>query len=300
MTPPAEGSGMALQTVGPRRPMPGRVLILGASGMVGRAWAGLLTAHQIPFRALARPAFDLLEPASVAATIEPNDRLVINAAAWTAVDDAEAQEAAATVANAQSPVAIARRCAEVGATLIHYSTDYVFNGQSTRPYPDDAPIDPVNAYGRSKAAGEAGVRDSGTDHLILRTSWVYAPWGKNFVRTIASLAATRDSLRVVDDQRGRPTSAEQLAATSLALYLYGASGTWHATDAGECTWHGFASEIVRQLGLPCRVDPCGTGEFPRPAKRPAYSTLELGPTEELIGPPSPWQIELSKVLRRIG
>lgn len=300
MTPPVERPGKTLQSIGPRRPMPDRVLILGASGMVGRAWAGLLTAHQIPFRALARPAFDLLNPASVAATIEPGDRLVVNAAAWTAVDDAEAQEPAATTANAQAPAALARRCTEVGATLIHYSTDYVFNGQATSPYPIDAPIDPVNAYGRSKAAGEVGVRDSAADHLILRTSWVYAPWGKNFVRTIASLAANRESLRVVEDQRGRPTSAEQLAATSLALYLSGASGTWHATDAGECTWHGFASEIVRLLALPCRVDPCGTDEYPRPAKRPAYSTLDLTPTEALIGPLTPWQAELAKVLRRLG
>lgn len=288
-----------IQHVQARRSMPRRVLVLGASGMVGRAWSGLLTAHGVPYRALARPDFDLQTPESVARTVEPGDDLVINAAAWTAVDDAETDEAAATRANADAPAALARRCAESGVNLIHYSTDYVFNGRTALPYQVDDPINPVNAYGRSKATGEAGVREATHNHLIVRTSWVYAPWGKNFVRTIGTLAATRDHIRVVDDQRGRPTSAEQLARTSLALYLAGAVGTWHATDGGECSWHGFAAEIVRASDQSCRVDPCSTAEFPRPAARPEMSTLDLTATERLVGPMIPWNIALADVLRRI-
>lgn len=280
--------------------MPETAVVLGAWGMVGRSWCGLLTAHGVPFRAHARPDFDLDAPESAAALVRAGDRLVINAAAWTDVDGAEKDEAGANRANGDAPTLIARRCAAVGATLIHYSTDYVFDGSANTPYTVDAPIRPVNAYGRSKAAGEEGVRrESPDDHLIVRTSWVYAPWGKNFVRTIALLAPQRVTLRVVNDQRGRPTSAEQLAANSLALYLAGAGGTWHATDGGECTWHGLATAIAGAVAPNCRVDPCTTAEFPRPAPRPAYSTLDVRPTESLIGGLTPWSESLSAVLRRL-
>tara|TARA_R110000782_G_scaffold57258_18_gene119730 strand:+ start:19155 stop:20009 length:855 start_codon:yes stop_codon:yes gene_type:complete len=280
--------------------MPDGAVVLGARGMVGRSWCGLLTAHGVPFRAAARPEFDLDSPESVAEMVRAGDRLVVNAAAWTDVDGAESDEAAATRANGAAPGLLARRCAAVGATLIHYSTDYVFSGQARTPYPVDAPIEPINAYGRSKAAGEAAVRRELPDaHLIIRTSWVYAPWGRNFVRTIAGLAMQRDQLRVVDDQRGRPTSAEGLASTSLSLYLHGANGTWHSTDSGECTWHGLATAIAGVVAPKCRVDPCTTAEFPRPAPRPAFSTLDVSNTERLVGSLMPWPIALAGVLRRL-
>lgn len=279
--------------------MPGRALVIGATGMVGRSWRGLLTAHGVEHAALARPECDLTHPGAIAERIDAGTALVVNAAAWTDVDGAEADEGGATLANGTAPGVLAERCRAVGATLIHYSTDYVFAGMSDRPYPVDAPINPVNAYGRSKAVGEQAVRDSGCDHLILRTSWVYAPWGKNFVRTIARLARDREEIRVVDDQRGRPTSAEALAASSLGMYLAGASGTWHATDAGECTWHGLASEVVRSLGLACRVTPCTTDEFPRPARRPAYSVLDLAQTEAVIGERTDWRTCVRRVLERM-
>lgn len=291
----------AIQRVGPPRPLPSRALVLGASGMVGRSWCGLLTAHGVPYRAVARPDFDLADPASVADTVRAGDTLVINAAAWTDVDGAEANEPAATTANSDAPVALAKRCAALGAALIHYSTDYVFDGRGVDPYREADPISPVNAYGRSKAGGEAGVLGvAAADSIVIRTSWVYAPWGKNFVRTIAKLAAERESLRVVDDQTGRPTSAEGLAATSLAIYLAGASGLWHACDGGNCTWHGLAAEIVRGLGLSCRVEPCRTAEFPRPAPRPAYGVLDLAETEALIGTLADWRVSLAAVLRRLA
>ncbi len=299
MNQPHGHAGSDPQQVGVKRSLPRRALILGGRGMVGRSWAGLLTAHGVPFRALARPDFELQNPDSLATLIEPEDELVVNAAAWTAVDDAESDEAGATRANADAPARLAERCEQIGACLLHFSTDYVFSGRADRPYPVDAPIEPVNAYGRSKAAGEAGVRGRTPNHLIIRTSWVYAPWGKNFVRTIAGLAAQREHLRVVDDQRGRPTSAEQLARTSLALYLAGCAGTWHATDGGECSWHGLAAEIVRLLRLPCRVDACSTAEYPRPAVRPAFSTLDLSATEDVIGVLPSWEVSLADVLRRL-
>jgi dTDP-4-dehydrorhamnose reductase len=280
--------------------MPKTAVVLGARGMVGRSWLGLLTAHGVSFRAHARPDFDLDAPESAAALVRAGDRLVINAAAWTDVDGAEKDEAGAKRANGDAPTLIARRCAAVGATLIHFSTDYVFDGSANTPYEVDAPIRPVNAYGRSKAAGEEGIRrESPDDHLIVRTSWVYAPWGNNFVRTIATLAPQRETLRVVNDQRGRPTSAEQLAANSLALYLAGSGGTWHAADGGECTWYGLATAIASEVAPNCRVEPCTTAEFPRPAPRPAYSTLDVRSTESLIGGLTPWSESLIAVLRRL-
>lgn len=283
-----------------QRAMPRQALILGGSGMVGRAWHGLLTSHGVPHRVLSRPDIDLLEPASLAAAIDDGDELIVNAAAWTDVDGAESAEPDAIRANGEAVGVLADRAARTGATLLHYSTDYVFSGHAESAYPVDAPIHPVNAYGRSKAAGERLLVGSGCDHLLLRTSWVYAPWGRNFVRTIASLSAGRKELRVVDDQRGRPTSAESLAETSLAIYLAGGRGTFHATDAGECTWHEFAAEIVTLLRRRCRVLPCSSDAFPRPAKRPAYSVLDLSTTEQLIGPRTHWRVSLARVIERLG
>jgi dTDP-4-dehydrorhamnose reductase len=183
--------------------------------------------------------------------------------------------------------------------LVHYSTDYVFAGTATRPYPVDEPHEPLGVYGRSKALGERAVWDAGGPHLLLRTSWLYAPWANNFVRTIFKLSRERESLRVVADQRGRPTSAEHLARTTLALLDQRATGTLHVTDGGECSWHEFASEIVRLAGHPCRVDPCTSAEFGRPAPRPAYSVLDLAPTEALVGPMPSWQANLRDVLSRL-
>lgn len=288
-----------LQQVGARRPMPNSVAVIGASGMVGRSWMGLLRSHSVEARGMARPEIDLDRPETLAAAVQPGDDLVVCAAAWTDVDGAEGDQAGATRANADAVLELAQRCREVGATLIHYSTDYVFDGAGTEPYPIDAPISPVNAYGQTKAAGEIALRNTACEHLLIRTSWVYAPWGKNFVRTIAGLARTRNELQVVDDQRGRPTSAEELARTSLALYLAGAAGTWHATDAGQCTWHGFASEIVAALQLQCSVKPCTSDTYPRPAARPAYSVLDISATKSLIGPRTEWQTALRRVLERL-
>lgn len=282
-------SASAWQRIEEPRPIPTRVLVLGSTGMVGRAWCELLTRRGIEHTSLHRPTFDLSNPDSIKESVQGEYDLVVNAAAWTDVDGAEDDEPGANQANAHALGQIAERCSQLGATLITYSTDYVFNGNASTPYPIDEPIDPVNAYGRSKALGETLLRNVNDQHILIRTSWVHAPWGKNFVLTMRSLMGQRDELQVVDDQRGRPSSAIMIAEGSLNLYTHGALGTWHLTDRGECTWHGLASTIRDILDAPCTVHPCTSDAFKRPARRPAYSTLDIGATESLIGPLPDWE-----------
>jgi len=289
----------ALQSIDEPRPLPARVLVLGSSGMVGRSWIETLKAKSIDCVGVSRPEFDLMDPESIARSISSGFDLVVNAAAWTDVDGAEENEDQATRANAEAVGEIASVCKRFGSTLITYSTDYVFSGNADSPYQIDAPIQPINAYGRSKALGESQLKQSEASSILIRTSWVYAPWGSNFIRTIRALARSRDELRVVDDQRGRPTSAQHLAEGSLKLYMLGASGIWHLSDEGECTWFELASAVLRHSHLDCSVAPCSSEEFPRPAPRPRYSTLDIDHTTKLIGHPGSWQEHLHQVLPQI-
>lgn len=275
-----------------------RFLVLGASGMVGRAWARLLTARGIDHRALSRADFDLTNEGHLA-QVAPGVEVVVNCAAYTQVDQAETDVAAANRANGEAVGALGERCAAVGARLIHYSTDYVFDGKGTVPYPVDAPTSPVNAYGASKLLGEKLLKESGARSLLVRTSWVYAPEGKNFVLTIAQLLKTKPELRVVDDQHGRPTSADELALSSFRLAEKADAGTFHLTDGGMCSWFDFANEIKRQLGVDTRLLPCASSEYPRPATRPAYSVLDLSQSEALLGPLLPWTDALAKVMAKL-
>ena len=278
---------------------PTRVLLVAPDGMLGRAWSELLDARGIAQIGVRYPDFDLTDAAAVEALDLGGVDVVINCSGWTDVDGAEANEAAATAVNGEGVGLLAERCARAGTTFVHYSTDYVFDGNGTRPYPVDAPVAPLNAYGRSKQVGEARVVAAKGRHLLVRTSWLYAPWGHNFVRTMARLARERDRLRVVDDQRGRPTSAEHLARTSLALLACDASGTVHVTDGGECSWFELAREIAHIVDPSCVVEPCTSAEFPRPAARPAYSVLDLGATEARVGSMPAWQENLADVLARL-
>ncbi len=278
------------------------ILLVSPDGMLGRAFVerlseGLPSGYDA-WRGVTFPEFDLREVASIARAVVPGVRLVINCAAYTDVDAAESNEAQAGEVNGHGVRRLADRCREIGATLLHFGTDYVFDGRADTPYRVDAPLAPQGAYGRSKALGETLLRQSGAEHLHVRTSWLYAPWSKNFVRTIAALAAQRPRLQVVADQRGRPTSAEHLARTSIALLEGGARGTWHVTDGGECTWFDLASEVVRLAEAPCEVVPCTSAEFPRPAPRPAYSVLDLTETEARVGPMPPWRQNLADVMGR--
>jgi dTDP-4-dehydrorhamnose reductase len=278
----------------------GPILVLGgATGMLGRAVTAALVARGLQHDVVERDRFDLCRDETITSGVPSGVRAVINCTGWTNVDLAETQEEEATRINGFGVGKLAERCKQVGAVLVHYSTDYVFAGQASEPYAVDQPRAPLNAYGRSKAVGEELVERSGAEHLLIRTSWVYAPWGKNFVRTIVGAAQKRPTLRVVNDQRGRPSSAEQLAETSLRLLDAGGRGTFHASDAGECTWFEFARAAVACAGLSCQVEPCSSAEYPSPAKRPSYSVLDLSRTEALIGPLVPWEESLARVIPRL-
>jgi dTDP-4-dehydrorhamnose reductase len=276
-------------------------ILLGSAGMLGRTWADALDAELRAGRAvgLDLPDIDITDDDSVRSGIPESARLVINCAAYTDVDGAEEHEDLATEINGHAVGRLAARCRDIGATLVHYSTDYVFQGDATSPYPVDAPRDPLGAYGRSKGVGEQLLEASGARFLLLRTSWLYAAHGKNFVRTIARLASERDTLRVVADQRGRPTSTATLVSITRGLHDAGAAGTFHACDGGECTWHEFATDIAAAVNPACAVEPCTTAEFPRPAPRPAYSVLDLAPTERIVGTIPHWREALAPVLTMI-
>jgi dTDP-4-dehydrorhamnose reductase len=257
-----------------------KLLVTGAGGMLGRdlvtAAAGRPGVH---VTGRDRAALDITDPAAVADAVAAHD-LVVNAAAWTDVDAAETAEAAATRINGEAVEVLARACAAAGTRLIHVSTDYVFPGNAAHPYREDAPTSPVNAYGRSKLAGETAVRGHLPDHgYVVRTAWLYGEHGRNFAATMLRLAQQRETVDVVDDQRGQPTWSWELAGALLELAAAACAGTvaagvYHATAAGETTWFGFARAVFAAAGLdPARVRPVGTAAFPRPAPRPHYSVL---------------------------
>lgn len=280
--------------------MSAEVLLIGATGMLGRAMAAALRKRGTSFDAPGRAELDLSNLAQLDRMLSWRDlpALIINCAAWTDVDGAERNEEQATRVNGEAVARLAM-LANMDSRLVTFSTDYVFSGESFAPYPTDAPRSPINAYGRSKATGEESLESRPMSWLNIRTSWLYAPWGKNFVRTMRALTHEKPVLKVVNDQRGRPTSAEHLARATLDLVEAGAEGHFHVTDGGECTWCDFAREIGRLCGGTARVEPCTSAEFPRPAKRPAYSVLDLSETERLIGPMPDWKSNLADVMRRI-
>lgn len=277
----------------------GPIFLISPDGMLGRAFVEELTRRGLPFTSKSYPEIDITKPDALADAVPSDAQIVINCSAYTDVDGAEKNEEAANLVNGEGVGNLARLCASRGATLVHFSTDYVFNGEATKPYRTDGEHDPVNAYGRSKAIGERLLRQSGCEHLLLRTSWLYAPWANNFVRTMAKLTRDRDKLTVVNDQRGRPSSASYVVERTLGLLASPERGTFHVTDGGECTWYEFTREIARQLGNTCDVQPCTSDAFPRPAKRPAYSVMSLQRTEDVLGPSAPWQQNLATVLKTL-
>ncbi|WP_312318544.1 dTDP-4-dehydrorhamnose reductase [Stenotrophomonas sp.] len=233
---------------------------------------------------------------------------VVNAAAYTAVDRAEQDGDAAWRANADTPGVIARWCAAAGVPLVHYSTDYVFDGQGTRPYREDDATAPLGVYGASKLAGEDAVRAAGGRHLIFRTAWVYAAHSANFLRTMLRVGAERDQLRVVADQVGTPTPAALIADVTAQVMQHPSrlSGIWHLTATGETSWHGFAEAIfgaaVAQgiLARAPQVEAITSAEYPTPAKRPAYSHLDVSKLESDFGVSLPtWQQGLERVIAEL-
>jgi dTDP-4-dehydrorhamnose reductase len=246
--------------------------------MLGRDVVSVLRERGESVTRAGRSELDVRDPAAVATAVDGHD-VVVNCAAFTAVDDAEEREGEAFAVNALGAAHLAAACAGTGARLVHVSTDYVFAGDSTEPYAEDAPPAPRSAYGRTKAAGEWAVRAHLPGrHWILRTAWLYGEHGGNFVRTMARLEAQREVVDVVDDQTGQPTWSLDVAGRIADVVAAGApSGTYHATASGGTTWFGLARATFELLGAdPGRVRPVTSAEFPRPAPRPAWSVLGHG------------------------
>jgi len=293
-----------------------RILLLGKNGQVGwelqRALAPLGDVVALDRRTL--PAADLSDPESLAAIVrDVRPDAIVNAAAHTAVDKAEGEAALARAVNTTAPAVLAREAAALGAWLVHYSTDYVFDGSGTAPWTESAPVAPLSVYGQTKADGEAAIRLSGCRHLVFRTSWVYAARGGNFAKTMLRLARERDRLTVVADQFGAPTGADLIAdvtahALRTAVSRPEVSGTYHLVAAGETSWHGYARHVIehaRAAGQDLRVatdaiEPVATSAFPTPARRPANSRLDTTRLRNTFGLTLPsWQSGVDRLLAEV-
>ena len=285
------------------------ILVFG-HGQLGQELARTAPARDVPLTALTHADADIAERTAVEDAIARHrPSLVVNAAAYTKVDGAETEVDAARRGNEIGPGVLARACADAGIPLVHLSTDYVFDGTKTGAYVESDPISPLGVYGRTKAAGETAVREALREHVILRTSWVYGEFGHNFLKTMLRLAATKDELRVVADQRGCPTSTRDLADAILRIAprLMGREsvfGTYHFAGAGATTWHGFATRIVAAqaplTGRKPRVTAIATAEFPTAARRPANSELDCGLFAKSFGfRARAWAEEADAVVRAV-
>jgi dTDP-4-dehydrorhamnose reductase len=294
-----------------------KILLFGKGGQVGwelqRSLAPLGELAALDFDSTDHHA-DFTRPAALADTVRAiKPDLIVNAAAHTAVDKAEGEPGLAATLNAEAPRVLAAEAHKLGAWLVHYSTDYVFDGSGKLPRTEDAPTGPLSVYGRTKLEGEQHIRASGCRHLILRTSWVYAARGGNFARTMLKLAAERESLKVIDDQFGAPTGADLLAdvtahAIRAALRDPALAGTYHAVAAGETTWHRYATLVIewaRAQGLSVKVPPGAvqavpTTEFPTPAQRPLNSRLDTTKLRRSFGLTlPPWEAGVQRMLREV-
>lgn len=304
-----------------------KILLLGANGQLGQTFithgglaerGDLVAASRVGRLATGGPGVvgDLADLTALGALLDrQRPAVIINAAAYTAVDKAESDEDVATRVNGDAPGVIGRWAAANDALVIHFSTDYVFPGDAASPYTTTAPTGPKSAYGRSKLAGEIALRNSGARHLILRTAWVYSTAGSNFLKTMLRVGRDRDELRVVADQRGTPTTTSLIVAGTLATldrYAVAASpdvlsGTSHLTASGETTWHGFAEAIFAEavaagvITHAPRVLAITSAEFPTPAKRPAYSVLDNTSFSETFGVALPdWRAGLRETINAIA
>ena len=283
--------------------MTARWLVVGAGGQLGIDLLAVLRNSPDDVKGLTRVDLDVTDAAAVAAAVDAvRPTIIVNAAAYTAVDAAESDEAAAYAANAQAPEHLAKAAVACGARLVHVSTDYVFAGDASTPYDENAPTAPRSAYGRTKLAGEQAVLAVAPQAYVVRTAWVYGQ-GRNFVKTMARLQRERETVSVVDDQRGSPTWSRDLAEGLVGLARSQApGGIYHCTNSGETTWCGFARAIFEELGAdPARVLPITTAEFPVPAPRPAYSVLGDRRWREAGLPPMRhWRKALSAAFEAIG
>ncbi len=295
-----------------------KILLLGKGGQVGwelqRALAPLGELVALDFDSPPPLAADFTQPEALAATVRAvSPQIIVNAAAHTAVDKAESEPQLAHTINAVAPALLAREALATGAWLLHYSTDYVFDGSGSTPWQEDSPTGPLNVYGQTKLEGEQSIRASGCRHLILRTSWVYAARGGNFARTMLRLAAERDRLEVIDDQVGAPTGAEMLADVSAhtlrtVLARPELAGTYHAAASGETSWHGYARQVIefaRSAGQPVRVLPADivavpSSAFPTAARRPLNSRLDTRKLRQAFGLNLPdWRVGVERMLSEV-
>lgn len=295
-----------------------KILLLGSNGQVGwelqRGLAPLGSVTAVTRHGEGSHCGDLSRPDALAATVRAAaPDVIVNAAAYTAVDQAEDEPELAEAVNAIAPAVLAREAQAVGAWLVHYSTDYVFDGTGVQPWREEDPTGPLNVYGRTKREGEVAIQDSGYRHLIFRTSWVYASRGKNFIRTMLRLAAERDALQVIDDQHGAPTGAAFIADVTahvlpMAIRQPELGGLYHLAAASEATWHGYAIRVIeqaRRAGWPVKVAPeaiasVTTDAFPTKARRPGNSRLDCSRLEDafdLCMPP--WQQGVDHALAEI-
>lgn len=291
-----------------------KLLVTGTSGQLAQSLLEAGLSAGVDVVAMRRPQLDLTIPGTIrTALADVRPDIVVNAAAYTAVDKAETEEEPAHKVNAVGAGEIAAQCERLGVAVIHISTDYVFDGTKATPYVEDDPTAPLNAYGRSKLAGERAVAAACRRHVILRTSWIYSPFGSNFVRTMLRLAAERPAVSVVDDQIGCPTYAPHLAGCILAISRQiganvagdAAFGVFHASGSGETTWHGFAREIFRLRQASNHTVPkltaITTAEYPTPARRPANSRLDCGRLARTFGIEMPsWLDGTRDCLSRLG
>jgi dTDP-4-dehydrorhamnose reductase len=286
------------------------ILVFGGGGQLGQELVRMAGQRNVALAALTHAQADIGDRAAVVAVLEAHrPSLVVNAAAYTNVDRAETETSTAFEANAHGPFVLGDACADAQIPLLHISTDYVFDGTGARPYRESDPINPMNAYGRSKAAGEAAVRQAQPRHVILRTSWLYSEFGNNFLKTMVRLAQEREELRVVADQNGSPTSTRDLADAILRIAPRLAMGeqvwgTYHFTGSGVATWHGFASAIVAAqaplTGRRPRVTAITTAEFPTPTRRPANSELDCSLFEQTFGfRGRPWAQEAAEITQAV-
>lgn len=278
------------------------LVVLGRTGQVATELARL--APEAVF--LGRDQADLADPAACAQRVRDlRPRALINAAAYTAVDRAEAEPDLAHAVNAEAPAAVARAAAELGVPFVHFSTDYVFDGSGERPWRETDPTGPLGVYGRSKLAGEAGVAAQGGAWAVMRTSWVFSAHGSNFVRTMLRLGAQRDELRVVADQQGGPTPAAAIAAAALRVVAGlredpGQSGIYHFAGAPDTSWAGLAAEVMARAGLGCRIVPITTADYPTPARRPLNSRLDCTAIADRFAIARPdWRAGLDEVLAEL-
>ena len=287
-----------------------KILVFGASGQIGREVCRAAWPPRYAILPLDRKAVDITKSAAVSAMLaRETPDLVINLAAYTAVDRAESEPEVAWAANCAGAAHIAGACDESATPLVHLSTDYVFDGRKTGPYREEDAVGPLGVYGRSKEAGERAVRAAVARHMILRTAWVFGAYGANFVKTMLRLAAERPVLRVVADQRGCPTAAADIAAALMVIAAHiergeAKWGTYHFVGAGATSWHSFAQAIfdqaAPQLAACPQVEPITTGQYPTPARRPMNSVLDCRKIEEVFGISSPpWRTALATVIREL-